>query len=208
MIGTKRYFIVFALFLIVGIISLNLYFQQIRPAKKIDVSSFPYEIDGWKAEDIPIDERSYEILETRDVILREYTKDNQRIILYIVVSLDNRKVSHPPEVCYIGSGIDLVSKRKEAIPYKAGAELLANKMIMQKGQNKEVVLYWYKAGDNFLSSYYSQQLKIALNQLRFKTTSGALIRISSPIIGGEKESVEQLKSFAVNIIPLVLKYIP
>jgi len=208
--SSKRYWIIVALLIIVGIISLNLYFQQIKPVQKLDLSKFPSEIAGWSAKDIPLDEHTYQILETRDVILREYTKGSQKIILYIIVSLDNRKVSHPPEVCYIGSGLEVVEKNKEQIFYGSAntSKLTADKLLLKKKEAKEMVLYWYKAGEQFMDSYYSQQIKIAINQLRFKRISGALIRVSMPVIVGEKETLDQLKSFSQTLTPLILKYVP
>jgi hypothetical protein len=52
----------------------------------------PMIIGDWYGKDLPIGERTYEILETRDIFTREYVNPNsERILFTIVFSQDNRK---------------------------------------------------------------------------------------------------------------------
>jgi hypothetical protein len=71
MIREEKNFIGVAVFLVVvGIISIGLYFRQLKEGGSVKVSDVPMQIEKWKGEDIPLDEKVYAILETKNVIVR------------------------------------------------------------------------------------------------------------------------------------------
>lgn len=172
----------------------------------VKMADFPKTVGDWQSKDIQLSERDYEILETRNLIMREYKNPaGQTILLYIVYSEDNRKVSHPPEVCYMGSGATVVEKEK----LKLSNSISANKMLAESPNNQQIVIYWYKAGSLNTNNYLKQQLKIALVRTFGKSTSGALIRLSADIKeGNETAALNLLKSFTSQIEPLLPKYVP
>lgn len=143
--------------------------------------SFPYELGKWKGEDFEVDEKTYEILETRNVLSRRYDAPNgDQVALLLVSSNKDRRVAHPPEVCYLGSNFTISNEREntldvnnQEIPVK---EFLA---IQENRKNhKEHVLYLYKVGETFTRNYYAQQLKFALDSMQKKDTEILLIRLS------------------------------
>lgn len=202
----KNFIIVIFILLIVTAVSLASYLPAREDsALKIKVSDFPMQIGDWKATDIPLSEKDYQILETRNLIMRDYKNSKgDTVILYIIYSEDNRKVSHPPEVCYMGSGVTIVNKTSVNVTN----DIKATRLITDNEKSRQMVVYWYKAGKLFTDKYLKQQLKIVLDRTFGKRTSGALIRISSSIKDNEKETLEKLKQFAVQIEPLLDKYVP
>lgn len=206
----KGYVFVVVLLAAAGGLSLLLYYRQMLPVDRVEISSFPKELGEWHGEDIVVDERTYEILETRNVLARNYKSSRGNVYFFIVFSETNRKVSHPPEVCYTGGGTEVFEKGYYTLDTTAMKEpLLINKFIAQKGNAKELVFYWYKAGGIFTSNYLRQQMKIMLGQLGGKQMSGALVRVSVPIIdNNESKAIETLKEFSSLAIPLILKHLP
>lgn len=186
------------------IFSVPLYLVNRAPAEESSVCSLPMEIDGWKGRDLPVEERSYQILETRNLILREYEKNGKKVYIYLIYSSDNRKVSHPPEVCFEGSGVTIIRKNRVKMPLD-GADITANKLIVERGGIVNVVVYWYKAGNFYTANYMKQQAAIALHALKFKRTSGALIRVSAEAPSGDpQKAFEEIKLFSRTIS----KYFP
>lgn len=183
--------------------AINLFFQQRGSHDKLGISVFPQEIDGWKGRDIKLTEKEYDILETRNLVLREYTNSSgQKISLFIIYSETNRSVFHPPEVCLIGSGIDIVDKKDEAMKIGKSA-FLTNKLYLEKGREKELVLYCYKAGKLYTNSYYFQQTYLMLHQIFGRRTPGATIRVSMAVSRDEQTTLNALKNFlgkAVSIL--------
>ncbi len=207
----KRVSIVIFLLLIVAMITVRFFYFKKKIISEKNLIGIPFIINDWKSEDIPMSERTYEILETKDVLFRKYSRRvGNAVYLCIVYSKDNRKASHPPEVCYEGGGSTVLNKSIEYIPLLEGGFFKANKLIVQSANKKELVIYWYKAGNKDTISYYKQQWYIVLNRIweRNGSSSGALIRFSSPILNNnEEETIVLMRKFIAEVIPILNEYL-
>lgn len=195
--------LILAATVIIGFIS---YFpSRFENQSKIMMSDFPKNIGDWISKDIPISERDYEILETRNLIMREYTNPKgETITLYIIYSENNRKVVHPPELCLTGGGQSIEDRNSVQI-----GNIRAVKLSMEKGDFSQMVLYWFKAGNLNTDHYVKQQLKVVFDLLRGRKTSSALIRITTEIKNGNTQaSLNLLKQFILKIEQLLPKYVP
>jgi EpsI family protein len=186
-----------------SIFSFNLYFQQRAFQDKLDIRIFPYRIDNWQGKDLPVTEKEYNILETHNLILREYVHPSgQRLILFVIYSETNRAVFHPPEVCLIGSGIKIVDRKSEEINH-AKDTFLINKLFIEKDNYKQIVLYCYKVNNLYTDNYYLQQVYFAFNQLLGRHVCGATIRVSMLQGKDRNETLTTLKSFLSKTIRLI-----
>jgi EpsI family protein len=142
--------------------------------------------------------------------MRNYTNPaGESVIVYIIYSEDNRKVSHPPEVCFMGSGLEIVSKSVVDLPVSDTQTIKANKISTEIKNRKDLVLYWFKAGPVHTDSYLKQQLSVVLKRMIGKRTAGAMIRISTNVNeNGEEVAFGRLQGFAKELFPLLDKYIP
>ncbi len=165
-------------------------------------AGLPIEIGEWKGKDVALSERIYEILETRDVIVREYTNPEGEVIeLAIVRSANKRSAFHPPEICYLAGGVELLDKTVETVDFGGPYQFKANKLVMQDKRHLEVAWYWFTVGDEFTHSYYIQQCRFILNELiRRRENDGALIRISTPVIDGDLSQADRrIRNFISNV---------
>lgn len=173
--------------------------------QEIKVSNFPVVIGNWRGVEISLAERDYEILETRNLFVRDYKNiKGESVYLYIVYSTDNRKAMHPPEICYMGSGAEVVSKSA----VKVTDNIIANKMLLGSNRKQEIVAYWFRAGSLNTEKYVTQQLKVVLNRMFGKRVSGAMIRVSTDVTSNPEAAFELIKSFCREIEPLLPKYLP
>ena len=187
------------------------FFSSVEENSIAQAASIPHEIGPWRGVDVSLDERTYEILETRNVLYREYktAPENPSVELCIVFSRANRKAPHPPEVCYTGSGANVEQRPLETVNFSGegafSSPLRGNTLSVVHGQTRELVLYWYLAGTKLTTSYYDQQLKILWAQLTGRPAQSALIRYSTVI---QNETPEQamahLKEFAQVSLPTIL----
>jgi EpsI family protein len=177
----KQYLIVLTVLIATLLISVPAFIFVPTPKETVKVSDFPMKVGQWVGKDLPMDERAFEILETRNLVLREYTRGSEKVYLYIIYSQDNRKVSHPPEVCLEGSGITVVNKEKVPLELFNGEKIFTNELRVEKEGAVNLMLYWYKAGNYYTDNYLKQQARIALGRLTFKTTSSAMIRLSAEV---------------------------
>lgn len=203
--------VIVVLFFIAGAVSWTLFFGENSAKDTIDIHDFPVSLDGWTSRELPISEEDYAILETRNVFSREYSNSRgQKVYLTAVYSQRERKVSHPPEVCYTGTGADILENKPAHIHIDSiNLEIKANKLVLELGDVKQVSFYWFKVDDMFTRSYWKQQLLIAVNNLFMRFPSNALIRVSATISEeGEEKAVEDISDFAQVLVPNIYKYLP
>lgn len=167
----------------------------------------PHQIGEWTGKDLPVDYKVLRILETNDVLHRKYYKEGVgNIYLLIVFSGKRRKIIHPPEVCYMGSGYEVISKTSKDL--KIGPNLInGNKLIVNKNFQKEIITYWYKSGALYTGNYIKQQLNIVHNLLTGKDSPSALIEVI--MLAEDLEETETIMDeFTEELIPEIQKHIP
>ena len=207
----KNFILIVALFFISALLSWDLYFKKYIQKDTVDIKNFPTTIQSWKSEDLFISEADYAMLETRNVFVRRYTNpEGQEVYLFIVYSQNNRKVSHPPEICYTGGGVTILDQSLDSVTVPSLNLLLEiNKLLLEKGATKQIAFYWFKVGNAFTTSYWKQQLLIAIKTLLGRPASSALIRVSVTVAdSNEAKAVQEAREFTDLIIPDILRYLP
>lgn len=205
----KKFTVICLLLLITSFCSLGLCFRDFTQKDTIDIKSFPRNIGSWYAEELPLTQRQLEILGTGNVFVRKYKNLNgQQVYLYIVYSQSNRKVSHPPEICYAGEGISILEKTRDTIPVDKNLTLQANRLQIEINQLQQMSFYLFKVGNEFTPSYGKQQILVALNTALGRKTGSALIRISADIDQDKQASIKSIKEFTRMITPQLVQYLP
>lgn len=193
-----------------ALLSVLLYFKDVSAHDEVDIKQFPTAIGNWTSREIPIPKKDLAILETENAFVRKYSDpDGQQVYLYIIYSKINRKVSHPPEICYTGGGITILENVHDPIPVAHKGMTIQTNRLMLKGKNfHQVSYYWFKVGDEFTSNYWKQQALVAWNALLGKQTGAALIRVSADIGPQSKEfAIKSVKEFTDLIAPHLFTYL-
>ncbi len=201
--NTFGYIAIILLLALTSFFALNLFFQEKSSHDKLYISIFPYRVGEWSGKDVEVTEKEYQILETRNLILREYTNSSgDKLFAFIIYSETNRSVFHPPEVCLIGSGVEIVDKNTEEMRGDK-YDFLTNKLYLKKDNTKELVLYCYKAGKFYTDNYYFQQAYLAFHQIFGRQIPGATIRVSMPMRENEEAALAALKKFLQDTIHIL-----
>lgn len=166
----------------------------------VDLGVVPHEIDSWKGIDIPMSQDVYEILETDDVLFREYRDDSgYPIVLAVVFAQNNRDSFHPPEICYIGSGVELIEKKIESLTLSDGSSFDATKLTMKSDTDWVTAWYWFMAGDKTVANYYWQQLYLLESLFSKESFRGALVRVS--VDTTDELGKEKVSQFITGLLP-------
>src|SRR3990167_4372450 len=98
--NNKTFFVVLGVLIVVAGLALMAYLPaRTDIALNTKVADFPKEIGEWKGTDLPIEENVYQILETRNLFIRDYKNaKGDSVYLYIVYSEGNPKINHPPAI--------------------------------------------------------------------------------------------------------------
>lgn len=176
-----------AYFILLGLLAILFLFPLAEPFSfSIDnnqqiLKAVPHQLGPWKGKDISLDERTYEILETRNVLSRDYqNSEGKSVHLLIVASHKDRRVAHPPEVCYLSSHYTILDERKEEWKWNDAAITLKGFTAKDKKNpaHQEKVWYVYKVGDRYTSNYFAQQLLFAWDRVTRRESQILLIRVA------------------------------
>jgi len=111
-----------------------------------DLERFPGEIEGWKSRDFSQAERQMQALGADVLLLRMYSYENEKIE-FILIHSKTKSSFHSPEVCFRANGWEIINKDIEPVNIPEwGSKIWVNKLIVQKGNTKKVILYWYMWG--------------------------------------------------------------
>ncbi len=200
------------LLIITAFISMSLFLKQNLQHDTVDITQFPKTIGPWTSVDLEISADEFAILETTNAFARKYTNslDNAEVYLYIVYSQFNRKVAHPPEICYTGSGLTILENKVDPIKVSTKEMTIeANRLKLTKPGFTHIAFYWFKVGDRFIGNYWQQQMLIVLNTLLGRQVSSALVRVSADVVNGdEAKAIENVKSLTNELVPPIFHYLP
>jgi EpsI family protein len=150
------------------------------------------EVDGRRLYgfDLALDDNTLTILETTDYLYRRYEGAGAPAVSFCVIfSQDNRKGTHPPEVCL---GESVVASRSVVVRNVAGqGDVPCRMLLTATDRRRECFLYVYKCGREYTASFWKQQLIILVNGLLHRNASGALIRVSTAVVDNDEEAARK-----------------
>jgi EpsI family protein len=88
--------------------------------------------------------------------------------------------------------------------------LRANRAVIQKGDQKQIVLYWFKQRDRNLTDEYLVKWYLMWDGFSRQRTDGALVRLASLVGPGESESAvdQRLQQFAGVVGQELTRFVP
>jgi EpsI family protein len=181
--------------------------------------SFPMAIGDWKGAVLPdFTPDILAVLGVDDYVNRAYYgPERYGLGLYIGFHGSQRQGDsiHSPLNCMPGAGWEPVSKSLKtiAVAGAAGAaEIGVNRMVIQKGIDRQLVLYWYQSHGRAVANEYWSKLYLIRDAVRINRTDAALVRVIVPIPqnidGGENTAEQQATEFVRAMYPLLPKYVP
>ncbi|MDX9715154.1 MAG: EpsI family protein [Dissulfurispiraceae bacterium] len=172
-------------------------------------SLFPGSHNGWQmASESTFSENILRVLEPTDYMLRSYTKDGEGpVFLYIGYHGGDKGGIHSPKHCMPGSGWYVSMEQKTELNFN-GVVVPAVLTTYQKGQSKELFLYWYQLKGRAINSDYALKLYELYNSLFYARKESAFIRISVPFVDAPEKAIELAKRFAQDFHPLIMEFLP
>ena len=186
----KRSLILLAILVPAIVLTVKLVIAERRPIRPPEVAekAVPATIHDhdrlWTSYPMKFTDVQMQILETRDYLFRQYNDGRGNPVdMCVVFSEDNRKGTHPPDVCLEAGGCSIV-KRDDRVIMVGGQPLTIRELItttVGAVDQYTYFAYFYKCGDGFTPSFYRQQVEIIWNGLTQQNTAGAMIRYSTPM---------------------------
>jgi len=159
------------------------------------LSEFPSVIGPWRAvrEDM-IDQDEKDVLRADDYLSRQYVSSGgKQASLFVAYFRSQRagQTPHSPKNCLPGAGwawsvADIL--RVEIAGRARPIEI--NRYIVSKGDQKAVVLYWYRSRDRVVASEYRAAAFTAWDALRYNRTDTELVRVVTPVTESGVEFIQ------------------
>lgn len=184
------------------------------------LAALPMQIGPWQGQQEPVDPQSLAALRVDDYVNCIYTGLNRAVVgLYIGYYESQRQgdTMHSPLNCLPGAGWNPVVKGHVTVRVAAGGpetdrQIEVNRIVIQKGIDRQLVLYWYQSHGRVVASEYWGKVYTVLDAMRLNRTDAALVRIVSPIVGLDEaagmESEHLATDFVRALFPLLDRYLP
>ncbi|NOX32315.1 MAG: EpsI family protein [Deltaproteobacteria bacterium] len=184
--------------------------ERIEPNKPF--KDFPLEIGQWKGSRGKLDKDVYNILGVEDYVLANYRRNPGELINLYVGFYQSQKegdIIHSPKNCLPGSGWNITGTSIETVNMTGtGKPVKVIKLLLQKGAEKQVVLYWFQSRGRIISSEYMQKVWLVVDSITKHRTDGSFVRLISPVTIDEKTTLKVLKEFANEVYPVLKEHIP
>ena len=187
------------------------------PLARTKLAQFPMTLDGWQAVvDPPLDKDVLRVLGVDDYLSRAYYRDNKAIGLYLGFYESQRQgdTIHSPLNCIPGSGWEPISEGRLDIANVdgKGRNVRINRYLIQKGLDRQLVLYWYHGRGRVVADEYVSRALLVKDAIFTNRTNGSLARVIVPLpVGGQEyvDAAEALgQTFVRTIFPLLDSYLP
>lgn len=178
-----------------------------------ELKDFPGQAGDWKQEgaDQHFDAQTMSVLRASDYVLRGYRRSNGvRANLYIGYYATQRDGAtyHSPLNCLPGAGWTLLQPGTATITLPDGKNFAANKYVIQNGDYRELMIYWYQGRGRTVASEYWGKIYTVLDSVRLRRSDAAMVRVTVPIIGSETAALESAKEFAALTSEALPAFVP
>lgn len=188
--------------------------EESPPPRAVFVD-FPMQINGWRGQPFPLEQQYIETLRFDDYVLADYRlSPQQQVSFYAAYYRSQRKgqSAHSPQSCLPGGGWEIASLTQTEFGTSdpTTQRLRVNRAVIQKGDQKQIVLYWFKQRERYLTSEYLVKGYLLWDALFRQRTDGALIRLSALVGPGEAESTvdQRLQEFAMAAGNELTRFVP
>jgi EpsI family protein len=208
----------FALLLVVLVLSsiaINLWERAGEAhVERRELKDFPTQLGAWRqtGADFRFDLETENVLRADDYLMRNYALADGRIASFYVgyyATQRNGATYHSPLNCLPGTGWTMTDPASIKIRPASGATAFeANRYIIQKGSERQLLIYWYQGRGRAVASEYWGKLYTVLDSMRRRRSDGAMVRVMTPVGKSEQAALDAATDLAAQVVPQLPAYVP
>ncbi len=185
------------------------------PPPRTAFVDFPMQIDSWQGATFALEQQYIDALRFDDYVLADYRFDKEQPVnFYAAYYRSQRKgqSAHSPQSCLPGGGWEIASLTQTELTVSEPSmqPFRANRAVIQKGDQKQIVLYWFKQRERNLTNEYLVKLYLLWDAFSRQRTDGALVRLAALVGPGESEAAvdRRLRQFAAAVGRELSRFVP
>jgi EpsI family protein len=168
------------------------------------LKDFPTRVAAWEqiGTDEQFDAETLSVLRASDYLLRNYKNADGRFANFYVgyyASQRDGATYHSPLNCLPGSGWVMSEPGRVTITPNGRSAFVVNKYVIQNGDHKEVLLYWYQGRGRSVASEYWGKVYTVFDSVRLRRSDGAMVRITTTINDSKPGAVESAMDLATDL---------
>lgn len=192
------------------------YLGEARVERK-QLRDFPKQIGPWQQTgvDEQIDKETMSVLRASDYLLRNYRGADGRLVNFYVgyyASQREGATYHSPLNCLPGSGWEMSEPGRVTITPQGRPAFVANKYLIQNGDHKELLVYWYQGRGRAVASEYWGKVYTVLDSVRMRRSDGAMVRITTTVDDSDaaalQTAINQATELAASSSTILPEFIP
>ncbi len=187
---------------------------EVIPERNV-FNTFPMEIGEWKGKRDIMESIYLDALKLSDYIIADYAgKENRPVNFYVAYYDSQRKgvSAHSPKSCLPGGGWQIAEFDQKTIDgvFVAGKQLRVNRTLIQLGDVKQLVYYWFQQRGRVVTNEYLVKWFLFWDALTRQRTDGALIRLTALVRPGQEvaETDRLLQEFVGDVSSELDRFIP
>ena len=176
------------------------------------LKDFPEQVGDWRRArpDQVLDNATLSVLRASDYLLRDYrSADGKTANFYVGYYVSQREGAtyHSPLNCLPGTGWTLSEPGKAMIQLPDGSQFAANKYVIENGDYKSLMLYWYQGRGRAVASEYWGKIYTVIDSVRLRRSDGAMVRVTVPI-GDARDSEDEALRTALDLAAKTVAALP
>ncbi len=211
MSASTRFWLMFIL-LVGATIAMPIFRRREAVPSVRGLANFPQVLGGLEARDSPLTKGELQVVKVDDYLSRDYTGlDSPPVYLYIGYYSSQRagETLHTPRNCMPGSGWVPVTVSRIDLRLPNGQRGDANLYVVEKGLDRQVIIYWYQAHGRVIASEYWAKLYTVLDAVHFNRTDAAVVNIHVPVSQDNLDMARaRAVAFATELLNELDHYLP
>lgn len=189
-------------------------------------SDLPLRMGAFAGRDLEMSQEVLDLLKLSDYVMRAYVPASSErpegafagqtrqaaapVWLYVGYYGSQRTGAtyHSPKNCLPGGGWVFKSSEPVTGVLPGRPDAAINRVVIERGFDRQMILYWYQDRGRIVASEYVAKGYLILDATTRNRTDGALVRISTPIVGSEDEAFQHAIAFVQEAYPLLAEHLP
>lgn len=211
--SSLRFGVLLVLILLAGVVVNAWSYLGEAHVERKELKDFPQTIGAWQkaGTDQTLDDATLKVLRASDYLLRDFRKPGGAVAnLYVGYYATQRTGAtyHSPLNCLPGSGWTLSAPGKANVALPDGTSFVANKYVIQNGEYKSFMIYWYQGRGRNVASEYWGKVYTVFDSVRLRRSDGAMVRVTVPIRDSEASAEQTALEFASTASTVLPEFVP
>ncbi|MGH9905434.1 MAG: exosortase C-terminal domain/associated protein EpsI [Pyrinomonadaceae bacterium] len=211
--STARFVFLLGLIVVGGVVVNAWQYLGEASVDRKNLKDFPQQVGQWRqlGSDQEFDAATLSVLRASDYLMRNYRAADGQIANFYVgyyASQRDGATYHSPLNCLPGSGWIMSNPGEITISPEGKSSFVANRYLIQNGDHRELLVYWYQGRGRSVASEYWGKVYTVLDSVRLRRSDGAMVRVMVPAGDSEAKALESAADLSASAFSALSEFVP